>query len=71
MFNTQINADVPINEGSGQIVAELPFVPHKGDFIMVGDEQTQWEVVSSTFIVHDKFHPKKDFVDLVVKVKQV
>ncbi|WP_089135595.1 hypothetical protein [Ligilactobacillus murinus] len=71
MFKTQINADVPINEGSGQIVTELPFVPHKGDFIMVGDEQTQWEVVSSTFIVHDKFHPKKVFVDLVVKVKQV
>ena len=38
MFKTQINADVPINEGSGQIVTELPFVPHKGDFIMVGDE---------------------------------
>lgn len=70
MFKTQINADVPINEGSGQIVTELPFVPHKGDFIMVGDEQTQWEVVNSTFIVHDKFHPKKDFVDLVVKIKQ-
>ncbi len=44
MFKTQINADVPINEGSGQIVTELPFVPHKGDFIMVGDEQTQWKL---------------------------
>lgn len=50
MFKTQINADVPINEGSGQIVTELPFVPHKGDFIMVGDEQTQWEVVSLSLI---------------------
>ena len=71
MFKTQVNADVPVNNGSGQIVTELPFVPHKGDYIMVGNEETKWEVVSSTFIVHDEFHPKKEFVDLVVKVKQV
>lgn len=70
MFRTQINSNVPLKKGSGKVMVELPFVPHVGDNLMVGDNQMLWQVVKTTYIVHDEFHPKRDFVDLVVEVSQ-
>lgn len=70
MFRAQINANVPIEKGSGKVMAELPFVPHPGEHLMVGDSQSLWEVMKLTYIVHDEFHPKRDFVDLVIEVRQ-
>ena len=70
MYRTQINADVPVQNGSGQIIVELPEILHAGDCLMVGDTKTRWVVKRSTFIVHDEFHPKKECVDLVLDVEK-
>lgn len=70
MFRAQINSDAPISKGSGKMMVELPFVPHVGDRLMLGDNQVAWKVIKMTYIVHDEFHPKRDFVDLVVEVCQ-
>ncbi|KRM21232.1 hypothetical protein FC65_GL000992 [Ligilactobacillus acidipiscis DSM 15836] len=50
------------------MMVELPFIPHAGDNLMLGDSQALWQVVKVTYIIHDEFHPKRDFVDLVVEV---
>ncbi len=71
MFRAQINSDAPITKGSGKIMAELPFVPHSGDFLMLGEGQLRWRVDEVTYILHDEFHPKRDFVDLVIEVSQI
>ncbi|WP_270335051.1 hypothetical protein [Ligilactobacillus acidipiscis] len=68
MFRTQINSNAPIVKGSGKMMVELPFIPHAGDNLMLGDSQALWQVVKVTYIIHDEFHPKRDFVDLVVEV---
>lgn len=71
MYRIQINATTPIQAGSGTIEVQLPYVPHVGDFIAMGPNQQRFEVVAATFIVHDEFHPKKEFCDVVVDVKLV
>ena len=68
MYRTQINANVPIQNGSGQIIVDLPDILHAGDYLMVGDTETRWRVKESTLIVHDEFHAKKEYVDLVLDV---
>lgn len=70
MFRAQINANAPLQKGSGKMTVDLPFVPHAGDFLLLGENQVQWKVFKVTYIVHDDFHPKRDFVDLVIEVSQ-
>ncbi|SEM77500.1 hypothetical protein SAMN05216431_108110 [Ligilactobacillus sp. WC1T17] len=69
-YKTQLNANVPIQNGSGQVIVELPTVLHAGDYLMVGDTKTRWLVKNSTYIIHDEFHPKKEYVDLVLDIEK-
>ena len=49
MYRTQINANVPIQKGSGQIIVDLPDILHTGDYLMVGDTETRWRVKGKHF----------------------
>ncbi|MFK5676658.1 hypothetical protein [Ligilactobacillus sp. LYQ60] len=71
MWRVQINADQPLRGNSGTVTVELGVLPVPGDTLIVGDGNAQWRVAERTIIVHDAAHPKKEYVDAVLRVTRI